>query len=206
MAIVIRSSKKIAEKEISFRNSLWGDAAELIWDRSTAKGFASIPKTFPIVTRIMDELAGHPVSPTYLTLWCQTWDNGFAKISNVKDLAYATGFTGQRGERTFRERVRELERLGFVKSSPNGSEPLGYILVVNPHAVILNHWKLKTVGLREASYNALISRAHDIGCKDVLALLAPPKKSAVTPPAAKSSSHAKLSKPPIRKTKADSHR
>lgn len=119
----------------------------------------------------MDEMANTPVSPTYQVIWCMTWDNGFARLNRPSEMAYAAGFTGQRGERTWRERLKLLEELGFVLIKPNGNDKLGFALIPNPHEVIIRHHDAKTEGLREATYNAFINRALEIGCRDVAAML-----------------------------------
>ena len=56
-------------------------ATPFLRDRKAHKGFTTIPKTMPLILRIMDEMTkGAPVSSTYMTLWCSTWDNGFVQV------------------------------------------------------------------------------------------------------------------------------
>jgi hypothetical protein len=69
-----REGKAIAKKQLVQRELLWPGAGPRLWHRLAHKGFATIPKTMPIVLQIMDNLSdGKPVSSTYLGLWCSTW-------------------------------------------------------------------------------------------------------------------------------------
>ena len=74
-----REANAIATKQLELRETLWPGHEPFLWNRKINKGFATIPKTMPLILKIMDELTkGAPVSSTYLTLWCQTWDNSYA--------------------------------------------------------------------------------------------------------------------------------
>ena len=82
-------------------------------------------------------LADVKISPTYLALWCHAFDEGFVIISDTKAMSFESGFTkGQRTENTWRARMKELVRLGFIKAAPGRSGEFNYILILNPYAVI----------------------------------------------------------------------
>jgi len=54
---------------------MWPDAEDRRWDRIAYGGFITIPKTMPLIGRIMDEMSKNfPVSSTYNALWARTWD------------------------------------------------------------------------------------------------------------------------------------
>src|SRR5438270_10887574 len=94
-----REVNAIAKKQLDQRDALWPGKQPYLWDRRAHKGFATIPKTMPLVLEIMDELSnGKSVSATYLGLWCATWDNSFVNISRPQEMAHAAGFSGQRAE------------------------------------------------------------------------------------------------------------
>lgn len=164
----IREVNAIAKKQLALRDQLWPDAKPILWDRKANKGFATIPKTLPIILRIMDEMGnGTRLSETYMTLWCSTWDNSFASLAKQRDLAVAAGFSGNRAEYTWRTRAKKLADLQFIDIKAGKSGPLSHALILNPHLVIRWHYEQKTPGLSEASYTALIEWALDVGARDM---------------------------------------
>src|SRR5215472_8159732 len=108
--------KTIADNELDLRNSMWPDAEDRRWDRTAYGGFITVPKTMPLIGRIMDEMSKNfPVSSTYNALWARTWDkNAFVRLNKFDEIAFEAGFTGQRGVRTLQDRLKRLEALGFV--------------------------------------------------------------------------------------------
>jgi hypothetical protein len=169
--ISVRKGKAIAEKHLAQREALWPGVSESpwLWHRLANKGFATIPKTMPLVLQIMDDLSnGKRVSPTYLGLWCETWDNSFVNISSQGAMAHAAGFTGQRAVYTWQERMKLLQTLRFIDIKPGKFGPISHVLIWNPHKIIRMHNAKKTHGLVEGNYNALLDRALEIGAKDML--------------------------------------
>jgi hypothetical protein len=156
----IHSRKKAGAADLELRNSMWPDSEQRRWPRENNQGFATIPKTMPLVMRLMDEMStNYPVSSTYLTLWCWTWDNGFTRLNKAQEMAFAAGFSGQRGERTWRDRLKRLAELHFIELQAGASNRSAYAFLPNPHAVILRHHDAKTPGMSEATYNAFLERA-----------------------------------------------
>jgi hypothetical protein len=60
-----------------------------------------------------------------------------------------------------------LQTLKFIDIKPGNSGPISHVLIWNPHRVIRWHHEQKTPGLVEANFNALLSRALDIGANDM---------------------------------------
>ena len=186
------SAKAMVEKLLKQREMLWPGADQWLWHRKANKGFATIPKTMPLVLQIMDDLSnGKPVSSTYLGLWCETWDNSMVNVSKHQDMAHAAGFTGQRAVYTWTGRVKLLQQLRFIEIKPGKSGDISHVLIWNPHYIIRWHHANKTPGLVEANFNALLERALEIGAKDMIddvpAVVAPaesPPTPAVAPTAA----------------------
>lgn len=180
----------IAKKQLLQREQLWPGAGPWLWQRKLNKGFATIPKTMPIILQIMDDLSnGKPLSSTYLGLWCETWDNSMVNVSKHQEMAHAAGFTGQRAVYTWSGRMQLLQALNFIDIKPGRSGAISHVLIWNPHRVIRMHHDRKTPGLVEANYNALLERAIDIGANDMIdqviippATPAPPPQTIVTPP------------------------
>ena len=63
-------------------------------------------------------------------------DQGFIEMTHEEDHAYAAGYWGPRGTRTWRERMELLEKNGFIKSKPKGNRRYGYVLIVHPSVAI----------------------------------------------------------------------
>jgi hypothetical protein len=161
-----RPPKKIHQRQLEVRAQLWPtvETAEL-WNRHTHDGFSTIPSTIALIMSIIDDLAGQPVSATYLDLWTRAYDESFVTLSKPREMAFHAGFGGQRAERTWKAKLRKLHELGFInlKSGPSGAE--SYALIWNPYLVIKRHHEMKTLGLREDKYNALVVRSLEVGDK-----------------------------------------
>jgi hypothetical protein len=163
-----REASAIAKKQLAIRELHWPAADSYLWDRKAHKGFTTIPKTMPMILKIMDEMTkGAPVSSTYLTLWCNTWDNSFVVLNKNGEMANASGFGGQRGEHTWLTRVKKLQELHFIDVKPGRSGPIGNAIIWNPHLVIRWHQGQGTPGLTAASHNALLEHALEIGAQDM---------------------------------------
>ncbi len=165
--------KKIAKRQLELRDRLWPDLPQdRLWTRHTHDGFTTLPKAMPLMLSIMDDLAkGQPVSSTYLELWCRTFDENFVTLSKPREMAFHSGFFGQRAERTWRARLNILADLGFISLREGPSGPASYALVYNPYKVIQDHHARRTPGLRTDKYNALVERAIEIGDES----LSPPR-------------------------------
>lgn len=164
-----RAVKAIVEKQLAQRELLWPGAEPGLWHRLANKGFATIPKTMPLILQIMDDLSnGKPLSTTYLGLWCETWDNSMVNLAKHHEMAHAAGFTGQRAVYTWSARMQLLQKLRFIDIKPGKSGPISHVLIWNPHKIIRWHHHVKTAGLVEANFNALLERALEIGAKDML--------------------------------------
>jgi hypothetical protein len=164
-----REGNAIAKKQLAQRELLWPGTERYLWNRKANKGFATIPKTMPLVLQIMDDLSnGKPLSSTYLGLWCETWDNSMVNASKHQDMAHAAGFTGQRATYTWGARMQLLQSLKFIDIKAGKSGPISHVIIWNPHQVIRWHYKSKTHGLVEANFNALLERAIEVGASDML--------------------------------------
>ena len=165
---------KMREKRDQLRASVFPDLNEdWVWDiknKKRTKGYSSIPRTMPLIGAIMDGLAGKgkPVSTTYLELWCRSNEKGFLTLSKPAETAFASGYSGERGVSTWKERVRRLDELGFISTKPGPSGDLNYVQIWNPYLVIKHHAEQKSDGFSERHYLALVERALEIGALDLL--------------------------------------
>ncbi len=130
-------------------------------------GFATVPRTMPLMLAIMNDMAkSKPVSSTYLELFCRSSDDCLINLSKPREMAFHAGFTGQRGERTWKERLKLLSEMGFIKIESGASGPMSYALILNPYKIIKRNYGVHP-GVTEDKYNALIARAIEIGAKDL---------------------------------------
>jgi hypothetical protein len=179
-----REASAITKKQLALRELHWPGKEDWLWHRLANKGFATIPKTMPMILKIMDDMTkGAPVSSTYLTLWCHTWDNSFVILNKHGDMATASGFGGQRGEHTWANRMKKLQELKFIDIKPGKSGAMGNAIIWNPHRVMRWHHSIKTPGLTTTSYAALVETALEIGAKDMLDEWTPSAPDALTPTA-----------------------
>jgi hypothetical protein len=167
--IIHKPRKKIAQRQLELRARLWPGLNEsFIWQRKKHDGFTTTPRTMPLMISIMDDLSeGQPVSSTYLELWCRAFDECFVTLSKPREMAFHAGFTGQRGERIWRSRMKILADLGFIDIREGPSGPLSYALIFNPYLVIRRLRDQKRPGVREDKYNALMERAGEISASDL---------------------------------------
>lgn len=171
--------KAVRSKDIELRDTYFEDSADRLWDRAKHHGFATVPKTMPLIMRALDEISkGKPLGQTYFALFCATWDNGFVRLGRSSDLPYASGFTGPRGVRGWQERMKLLETFGFIEIQASGDQKFGLAFLPNPNIVLLNLWEKKKQGkppydppglggLQDATMSAFLERAIDVGANDV---------------------------------------
>jgi hypothetical protein len=128
---------KITQKREHLRKEFWSDADA--WTGENEKGWFIAPRTLPLVLCLLrsKKLSGN-TDPTnvYLELLSRHIDSGIIEMTNEGDHSYAAGYEGSRGVRTWQERMKLLETLGFIKSKQSGNQRYKYVLLVHPTKVI----------------------------------------------------------------------
>jgi hypothetical protein len=164
-----KPTKKIAQRQIELRSKLWPFVTnDHLWNRKTSDGFSSVPRAMPLIMTIMDDMSdGKRVSGAYLDLWTRAFDESFVTLSKPREMAFHAGFDGQRGERTWRERMKVLQKLRFIDLASGPSGTMSYAIIFNPYKVIKWHTRQDTPGLCKAKYAALMERALEIGASDL---------------------------------------
>lgn len=160
---------KIADQQLKLREQLWpGLEDKHLYSGGKRTGFTIIPRTMPLMLEIMDALSnGKPVSSVYLEMWCRSFNHSIVVLNKQHEMAFHSGFSGERAVQTWTTRVRILEKLRFIETKPGASGELSYALIWNPYLIIKHHHAAKTLGITESHYNALVSRAIDVGAKDL---------------------------------------
>ncbi len=101
----------------------------------TGSGWFKSPRTLPLILALLSRrelTSGRDVSRVYLELLARHMDGGVIEIGNEADHAYAAGYTGTRAIRSWHERMRILEELGFIKSKQVGNQRYKLVLLVDP--------------------------------------------------------------------------
>jgi hypothetical protein len=167
-----------AAKREQLRDNLWPGSDELIWKRSTNKGFTTIPRLLPLVMHLIGELSpkGNPAN-VYLELWSRGFDEGLVTISDESSCAYAAGYAGNRAVRTWREHIFRLKELGFIDTKKEGNREVAFVLLYNPLLVCA---RLKASGQKvpEEWWTAFVHRALEIKAEIPVIATDAPKKQA----------------------------
>jgi hypothetical protein len=159
-------AKKLIEKREKLKSDLWGDELSTlkVWNRKRHNGFTTIPRVIPQINRIIDKHSGKgkPVASTYLSLWCNVFDEGFIEIKEKQRFAFESGFSGERAITTWTTRMRELEKLNFISSKSGSNGEFNYVLILNPLNAARSLYENRT---KDDLYNALIGRMNDVGAE-----------------------------------------
>lgn len=164
----VKRASKMKSRAIGLRDQLWPDLDEaVLWDRKTAKGFCTVPRTMPHMLEIIDDLAGKgtPVSRVYLSLWCRVFDEGMIELKSYEDMAYEAGFSGQRAVTAWKQRMAKLANLELILAQPGPRGDYDYILLPNPYIIIKQHHNANLV--QKTKYIALYGRAQEVGATDL---------------------------------------
>jgi len=184
-------AKKIGEKRSALRAKMFPHIKpDDLWLRARSTGFTTIPRGLPLLLTLMDRLSkGKPISDTYFELWCRMFDECFINLK-PREMAFHAGFTGERAEQTWTERMRILRKLGFIETQPGPEGEFSFAVILNPYKVIKKHYSEKNASLGKDTYNALLQRMAEIGATDFdeaptaapVAIIPPPKVSSLPPP------------------------
>lgn len=160
-----KRAERMSNKRLKLRAQHWPDITEDdLWLRSATKGFTTIPRGLSLIMRIMDSLSlQKPLSSTYMTLWCYAFDEMTVTIQKPRQMALESGFSGQRAENTWRERMKRLEELGFIRSEEGATGNFHYVLLLNPYSVVKELYENRKYDVPTVLYNTLVDRVDEIG-------------------------------------------
>lgn len=179
-----------AECREKLRNEFW--PSEDAWTGENEKGWFRAPRTLPLVLGLLGEktLSGNQ-DPTkvYVELLARHIDGGVIEMGHEGDHAFAAGYDGPRAIRTWRERMRVLEKLGFIRTKRAGNQDFKYVLLVHPTTAlqqlrdagkIPDHWwntyRARQLETKEANHEA---RTAANKAKKVVSIPAPAVKKGV---------------------------
>lgn len=171
-AMKTRVSK--AQKDmIEMRKQLWPSVSdEDLWLRSNSNGFTTMPRTMPLFMELISDVSKKvasgksvPAGKAYLVLWCRVFDEAVVKIDSESSVAMEAGYTGERNVTTWREHLRVLEELGFIKSAAGLAGPKQFVLLLNPYHAVKALYEKGWV--QDVTYTALFQRAQEIRATDL---------------------------------------
>jgi len=167
--MITSRNAQIAAEYVLLRTKLWPDVKEEdLWPRTKQIGYVMIPRTMPLVLRIMDWMAdGKPVSRTYLDLWCRARNECVVKLEKHTQMAFYSGYRSQRAVQSWQARLRTLDKLGFISVKSGSNGPFSFALILNPHSIIKGHYKNRTSSVPKELYHTLIERGVEVKAKDL---------------------------------------
>jgi hypothetical protein len=133
----VPNKTKGAEHREKLRKTLF--PCEEPWIGGKEKGWFRAPRTLPLILGLVDskQLSGRSrPSTVYLELWARDMGEGLIEMKAEEEHAYGSGYSGPRAVRTWQERMRILEKLGFIRIRHVGNQRYKYVLLVHPAAAI----------------------------------------------------------------------
>ena len=145
-------------------------------DPSKEKGWFSAPRTLPLVLSVMKDKGINrskgDIGRVYVELLSRQRGQGVVEMEAPDIHAYACGFRGDRGERTWTELMGVLEKAGFIKTKSGNGRHFNTVLIVHPTIVIkrledripedlLNTYHNRQVASGERTYEDLVGEADE---------------------------------------------
>ena len=123
-----------AEQQERLRKEYWPEEKD-IWTGKDEKGWFPVPRTLPVILAVLDskKISGNKKpSLVYAELLSRHWNSGIVEIEHEAEHALAVGYSSTRGPRSWKERMKILEDVGFIKSVRGGARQYKYVLLVHP--------------------------------------------------------------------------
>jgi hypothetical protein len=165
----ISRNKQISNSQFELRETLFPKIKEAqLWNRKKQTGFTTIPRTMPLILSIVTCISGSGVSAAkvYFDLWSRVFDESFVTLNKQEEMAFTSGFTGQRRLQTWRTQIDILQKLGFIKLAEGPNGPRSYALILNPHKVIRAIHAKDNSRIPKELFNTLASRAMEVKARD----------------------------------------
>lgn len=160
---------KADERRGTLRDSLWPGQEEYVWAGPAERGYWCAPRVLPLLLTLTSEksiVGEFDCSSAYVDLMSRDFGQGFVEILDEEEHAYCSGYAGRRARRTWQERIKRLEKAGFIKTMPRLNRSIGYILIIHPYKVAT---ELRKLGKIDDQWWQLFSQILDkIGAGDIL--------------------------------------
>lgn len=163
----------LQERREKIKEEYWSDEIAWTGDRPEM-GWFRAPRTLPLILMLLSSKKvsdNSDPSGVYLELLARHRDTGIVQMSTEADHSYAAGYPGPRGIRTWQERMKLLEKLGFIKTIRGGNQTYKHVMLVHP-AIALKKlqeegkiektwwdtYRQTQIETKESSYEQLIAR------------------------------------------------
>jgi hypothetical protein len=104
-------------------------------------------------------------SKVYLDLLSRDFGQGIIEIRDEEEHAFFSGYTTSRGRRTWQERIRSLEKAGFIKVADKPNRAIGFILLIHPYQVVA---RLRQEGkISDKWWDVLQQQLRDVGAEAI---------------------------------------
>lgn len=124
-----------ARKRIRFRDTLAPGVGPLVWPQLKEVGWAKVPRTISVLLAVvrLNSPKGLDPAGAYLDLLSRNMGEGLVEITSEVEHAMLSGLSGtNRGVRSWRERLRALSELGFVRLFPAGGPRVDQVVLLHP--------------------------------------------------------------------------
>jgi hypothetical protein len=131
------SGTKIGERREKIRKQYW--AHEDAWTGEGETGWFRATRTLPLIlTLLRSKTISGKTDPSsvYVELLARHVGQGVIEMTHESDHAYAAGYIGPRAVRTWQERMRVLEKTGFIKTVPVGNQQYRFVFLVHPTVAV----------------------------------------------------------------------
>lgn len=167
VATVGKKRTKADQRREQQRLLLFGEVRkEELWSREY-NGWCWVPRTMPLILHAIRSLSkGASAAETYFALWSNCVSESIVEMTNKHSLIASAGYTGPSSERTWKERMRKLEQLGFIKIASGQHGDISCVLLLNPHKVLKKHKEARTPGFDQTIYNCILEQIANYGMTD----------------------------------------
>jgi hypothetical protein len=131
--VKIKTKSKAQEQREKIRRRFF--TGEDAWTGENEKGWFRSPRTLPLLLLLLSskEISGKKdVTKVYVELWSRHIGEGIIEMKQEAEHAYASGYPGRRGVRSWQERMKILEAHGIIKSVSVSGVTRKYVLLVHP--------------------------------------------------------------------------
>jgi hypothetical protein len=168
--VSVKKKTKADIRRENQRNLLFQDTPSSALWTSSNMGWCLTPRTMPLVLHAIRVLSkGSSAAETYFALWCNCISESIVEMTNRHNLISAAGYSGHTSERTWKERMKKLEELGFIKIASGKHGDISSVLILNPHLVLKRHKEQKTANFDKQLnqiYNCILELMAEYGMLD----------------------------------------
>lgn len=167
------SKKAAQERREKYKSEYFPDVIAWTGEKPEV-GWFRAPRTLPLLMALLKSKKvsdNTDATSVYLELLSRHRDAGVIEMASETDHSYAAGYPGTRGVRTWQERMRLLEELGFIRSKKVGNATYKYVVLVHPAIIVKNlcdagkvddlwlvTYRQMQIETKEATYDQLMER------------------------------------------------